>query len=90
MHPLELISFKTCPFVQRVAIILLEKNIPFKTTYIDLHNKPDWFLKISPMGKVPVLRVNEYTLFESAVINEYLNETYPPVMHPDDPIQKST
>lgn len=87
--PLELVSFKLCPFVQRSVIVLLEKDVDFTITYIDLKNKPDWFMKISPMGKVPVLRVGDDVLFESAVIAEYLDETRPPRMHPDDPLQRA-
>ena len=86
---IELISFDLCPFVQRSVITLLEKNIPFKRTNIDLANKPAWFLGISPLGKVPVLRINGSILFESAVINEYLDEITPPSMHPEDPLQKA-
>lgn len=86
---IELISFDLCPFVQRSVITLLEKDIPFKRTNIDLANKPDWFLRISPLGKVPVLRINGSILFESAVINEYLDEITPPSMHPEDPLQKA-
>ena len=70
----ELISFKLCPFVQRSVIVLLEKEAPFDITYIDLSNPPDWFKAISPMGKVPVLKVDDTVLFESAVIMEYLDE----------------
>lgn len=86
---LELISFALCPFVQRSAITLLEKQVAFKTTYIDLQNLPDWFAAISPFGKVPVLRVADTVLFESAVINEYLDETHPPSMHPADPLERA-
>lgn len=89
MPEIELISFDLCPFVQRSVITLLEKDIPFKRTNIDLANKPDWFLQISPLGKVPVLRINGNILFESAVINEYLDEITPPSMHPGDPLQKA-
>lgn len=85
----ELISFKLCPFVQRSVITLLEKNIDFDITYIDLENKPDWFLKISPLGKVPVLKVDNSVLFESSVINEYLDEVSPPSIHPKDPLKKA-
>ena len=85
----ELISFKICPFVQRSVIILLEKGIDFDITYIDLNNPPDWFLDISPFGKVPVLRCGDTVLFESAVINEYLDETNPPSLHPSDPLLKA-
>ena len=86
---IELISFDLCPFVQRSVITLLEKNIPFKRTNINLADKPDWFLRISPLGKVPVLRIDGHILFESAVINEYLDEITPPSMHPGDPLQKA-
>ena len=86
---IELISFDLCPFVQRSVITLLEKDIPFKRTNIDLANKPDWFLQISPLGKVPVLKIDGSILFESAVINEYLDEITPPSMHPEDPLQKA-
>ena len=86
---IELISFDLCPFVQRSVITLLEKDVPFKRTNIDLANKPDWFLRISPLGKVPVLKIDGNILFESAVINEYLDEITPPSMHPQDPLQKA-
>lgn len=89
MEKPQLISFETCPFVQRSVITLLEKGVDFDVTYIDLANKPEWFLKISPFGKVPVLKVGDEVLFESAVINEYLNEVYPPDMHPENPLQKA-
>ncbi len=87
---LELISFKICPFVQRAAITLNYKNIPHTITYIDLDNPPDWFLKISPFGKVPLLRVDgETVLFESAVINEYLDEITPNPLMPNDPLVRA-
>ena len=54
---LTLISHKLCPYVQRAVIALTEKGVPFERIDIDLANKPDWFLKISPLGKVPVLVV---------------------------------
>ena len=86
---LELVSFKTCPFVQRAAIVLLEKAVPFEITYIDQTNKPDWFLKISPLGKVPLLKVDDTVLFESAAIAEYLDEVYPPQLHPADALRRA-
>ncbi|NOJ40497.1 glutathione S-transferase family protein [Bradyrhizobium australiense] len=77
---LTLISHKLCPYVQRAVIALTEKGVPFERVDIDLANKPDWFLKISPLGKVPVLVVTgkdgkEVALFESNVICEYIEET---------------
>lgn len=70
----KIISFSLCPFVQRSIITLNYKNVPYEIEYIDLENRPDWFLKISPTGKVPVLLTEEGILFESAVINEYIDE----------------
>lgn len=85
----ELVSFKLCPFVQRSLIVLLEKDAEFDITYIDLANPPDWFSSVSPMGKVPVLRVGDTVLFESAVIMEYLDEVNPPSLQPADPLAKA-
>ncbi len=75
MPDLNLISFDACPFVQRAAILLEEQGREYEITYIDLRDKPDWFLDISPHGKVPVLRVDGAPIFESAVILDYLDET---------------
>ena len=88
---IELISFEICPYVQRAAITLLEKDIPHKVTYIDLAEKPDWFLKISPLGKVPVLKIGEDALFESTAICEYLDELTMDKgrMHPEDILEKA-
>ena len=75
---LTLISHKLCPYVQRVAIALAEKSLPFTRVDIDLAAKPDWFLAISPLGKTPVLKVGDTAIFESAVILEYLEDDYSP------------
>lgn len=85
----ELISFKLCPYVQRSVIMLTEKGVEFDTTYVDLSDKPAWFLALSPLGKVPVLRVGDAVLFESAIINEYLDETHSPAPHPADPLRRA-
>jgi glutathione S-transferase len=85
-----LVSFKTCPWVQRAAIVLREKGIPFEFRHIEPDNRPDWFLAISPHKKVPVLRVDEtVSLFESNAIAEYLDETTTPRLHPDDPVLRA-
>ena len=86
---LHLISFKTCPFVQRAVITLKHKNIDFEITYIDLADPPDWFLELSPLGKVPVLKVDDEVLFESAVINEYLDEITGGALQPQDPLARA-
>ncbi|MDH3389701.1 MAG: glutathione S-transferase family protein [Gammaproteobacteria bacterium] len=86
---LHLISFKTCPYVQRAVITLKHKNIDFDITYIDLADPPGWFLEISPLQKVPVLRVDDEILFESAVINEYLDEITGGDLQPRDPLARA-
>jgi glutathione S-transferase len=85
----QLISFKICPFVQRSVIVLLEKGVDYDITYINPMEPPDWFKAISPLGKVPVLKVGDEVLFESAVIMEYLDEVNPPSLHPADPLRKA-
>ncbi|MDP2066827.1 MAG: glutathione S-transferase family protein [Burkholderiaceae bacterium] len=84
-----LVSHKLCPFVQRVAIVLAEKDVPFERIDIDLARKPEWFLKISPLGKTPVLLIDGKPVFESAVICEYLEETALPRLHPLDPLERA-
>lgn len=92
---LTLVSFDLCPYVQRAAIALREKNVPFERIVIDLANKPQWFLDISPLGKVPLLKVRrpeggEAVLFESNVICEYLEETQPGArLHPEDALTRA-
>jgi len=90
MPQLTLISFDACPFVQRAAIVLQEQKRPYELNYIDLRNKPDWFLEISPNGKVPVLKVGDDPIFESAVILEYLDDTAETGrLLPEDPLQRA-
>jgi glutathione S-transferase len=84
-----LISSVTCPWVQRSVIVMRVKGIAFDVTYIDLQNEPDWFLDMSPHGKVPVLQVDGAVLFESNAIAEYLDETLEPRLHPQDPIKRA-
>ena len=86
---LKLISHKLCPYVQRAVIALTEKGVPFERIDVDLANKPDWFLKISPLGRTPVLQVGDTAIFESAVILEYLEETEPKPLHPADPLRRA-
>ena len=94
-RPLTLVSHLLCPYVQRAAIALGEKGVPFERVVIDLANKPQWFLDISPLGKVPLLKVprsdgTEAVLFESNVICEYLEETQPGArLHPEDPLTRA-
>ncbi|WP_444996366.1 glutathione S-transferase family protein [Aliikangiella sp. IMCC44359] len=87
---LHLIAHALCPYVQRSVITLKEKNITYSRTDINLAKKPEWFKQKSPMGKVPILLVDEkHTLFESAIICEYLNEVTPGSLHPTDSFEKA-
>ena len=90
---LELVSHALCPYVQRAVIALTEKGVAHKRTTIDLADKPAWFAAISPLGRVPLLRVSsadgsKAVLFESAVICEYLEDTGPHPLHPADPLAR--
>ena len=95
MQTLTLVSHHLCPYVQRAAIALTEKGVPFEKVLIDLADKPAWFLAVSPLGKVPLLIVRQpdrpqAVLFESSVICEYIEETRAgPKLHPSDPLLRA-
>jgi glutathione S-transferase len=87
---LHLISHVLCPYVQRAVITLLEKEIVHERTYIDLADKPEWFQRMSPLGKVPLLIIDDReVLFESAVICDYLDEITPGTLYPVDPLKRA-
>lgn len=86
---LTLVSHVLCPYVQRAAIVLAEKGVPYTRRYVDLAAKPDWFLAVSPLGRTPVLLAGSEPLFESAVICEYLDETLAPRLHPAAALQRA-
>lgn len=90
MSDLELFSFEACPYAQRTRMMLIEKGIEVSLTEVDLYNKPTWWKKLSPHGKVPLLRHNGDIVYESRVINEYLEEVFPtPALMPSDPMQRA-
>jgi len=93
MTALTLVSHHLCPYVQRAAIALAEKDAAFERIVVNLADKPDWFRALSPLGKVPLLRVardgRDAVIFESAVILEYLEDTQPPPLHPADPLERA-
>lgn len=83
-----------CPFAHRVHLVLNAKKIPYHVTYINLTEKPEWYPKVNPNGKVPALQLvnepNQPFLVESMVIAEYLDEKYPEVkLYPTDPLVKA-
>lgn len=87
---LVLVSHTLCPYVQRVAIVLAEKGLPFERRTVDLADKPDWFLALSPLGRTPLLLVDGAPpLFESAVICDYLDEAHAPRLHPEAALERA-
>ena len=84
-----LVSHALCPYVQRAAIVMAEKGVPFERREVDLADKPAWFLAVSPLGRTPVLLTGGEALFESAVICEFLDETLPPRLHPQDALARA-
>ena len=90
MPDIQVISAEVCPFAQRTLMTLLEKDIDYEHIEINLRQKPDWFEEVSPYSKVPVLRRGDLTVYESAIINEYLDEVYPePALMPKDPGERA-
>src|SRR3712207_869040 len=90
MAEVTIYSAVVCPFAHRSRLVLLEKGVDFELIEIDLQNKPERFTDISPYGKVPVIKHGEHRVWESAIINEYLDEVFPdPPLLPRDPISKA-
>ncbi|WP_238705033.1 glutathione S-transferase family protein [Parasedimentitalea marina] len=87
---IKIISFKICPFVQRVTALLEAKHLPYEIEYINLSDKPQWFMDISPTGQVPMLVTEGGTaLFESDAIVEYIDEVTAPLVDVSTPEQRA-
>lgn len=86
---LEVVSWVFCPYVHRVTTLLREKQAAFELSYVDLSNKPDWFVRLSPTGMVPVLVADGTPLFESLAINEFIDEVCAPRMLPESPVARA-
>lgn len=91
MSQLKLFSARACPFAHRTRLVLSHKQLPFELVEVDLKNKPAWFdAKVSGYGKVPALEHHGQHLWESAVVNEYLEEVFPePRLLPADPFARA-
>ncbi|BAZ83517.1 glutathione S-transferase family protein [Sphaerospermopsis kisseleviana CS-549] len=90
MADIKIYSAVVCPYAHRTRLVLQEKGIDFDLIEIDLQNKPEGFTKVSPYGKVPAITHGENRIWESAVINEYLDEVFPnPPLLPSNPIAKA-
>jgi glutathione S-transferase len=86
----KLYNTQRCPYARRTRIVLHEKRIVFDVHEVDLENKSEEFLSVSPYGKVPVLAVNGTSLYESNVVNEYLDEVHEtPRLLPENPEQRA-
>ena len=86
----KLYNTQRCPYARRTRIVLHEKGIDFEVHEVDLANKSEEFLSVSPYGKVPVLVVNGISLYESNVVNEYLDEVHEtPQLLPENPEQRA-
>lgn len=87
---IKIVSFKICPFVQRVTALLEAKQIPYNIEFISLSDKPQWFLELSPTGQVPMLITEAgEALFESDAIVEYLEEVTPPLVPDVTSVQRA-
>src|SRR4051812_3460014 len=87
---IELYSAILCPFAHRTRLTLAEKGLEARLIEINLRNKPHWFAALSPHGKVPLLKVGADCIWESAVIDEYLDEAFPqPALLPRDPLTRA-
>ncbi len=86
---LKLISFNLCPFVKKAEILLSFKEIDYEIEFIELAKPPEWFMRISPLKKVPLLLVDGHVIFESSVICEYIDEAYPEQLHPENLILRA-
>src|SRR5580765_5395710 len=85
-----LYSGTTCPFSQRCRIVLYEKGMDFQIVDVDLYNKPEDLAVMNPYNRVPVLVERDLILYESNIINEYIDERFPhPQLMPADPIMRA-
>jgi RNA polymerase-associated protein len=85
-----LYSGTTCPFSQRCRLVLFEKGMDFEIRDVDLFNKPEDIAVMNPYGQVPILVERDLILYESNIINEYIDERFPhPQLMPADPVQRA-
>lgn len=85
-----LYSGTTCPFSQRCRFVLFEKGMDFEIRDVDLFNKPEDISIMNPYGQVPIMVERDLTLYESTIINEYIDERFPhPQLMPTDPLMRA-
>lgn len=86
---LRLVSFRTCPNLQRFVVLLEEKGAPYELAYVERDQKPPWLLELSPLGRLPVVATDKGTLFEPGPIIDYLDEVTPGRLQPRDPFDRA-
>ena len=90
---LKLYNYPDCPFCQKVRVVLAEKDLEYEKVLVDLRKqdqKTPEFLQLNPYGKVPVLVDEDTVVYDSTIINEYLDEEYPiPALMPEDSQSKA-
>lgn len=87
---MKIVSSKLSPYAHKILATMVAKSLQYEVGFIDIEEKPDWFLRISPHGKVPLLITDEEdVLFESDAIVEYLDEAYEPRLLPGDLAQRA-
>lgn len=85
-----LYSGTSCPFSHRCRIVLFEKGMDFEIKDVDLHEKPEEIAVMNPYNQVPILVERDLTLYESNIINEYIDERFPhPQLMPADPVMRA-
>ncbi len=85
-----LYSATTCPFSHRCRIVLYEKGMDFQIIDVDLHNRPEDLAVMTPTGRVPILVERDLVLYESNIINEYIDDRFPhPQLMPADPVMRA-
>lgn len=89
MTNFEIVGYDFCPFIQPAIVTLKEKGAAFTVTYIEPGEKPDWVRQVSPEGMTPFLLADGKVLFESAAINEFVNEATSGDLHPGDAFLKA-
>ena len=90
MNKFQFYSNDVCPFAYRVRLALAEKAIAYELHTIDLLNIPEWYYEISPTGNVPLLKQGDEIVWESTIINEYIEESYPDIpLLPKSPVERA-
>jgi RNA polymerase-associated protein len=85
-----LYSGTSCPFSHRCRIVLHEKGMDFEIKDVDLREKPEEIAMMNPYSQVPILVERDLTLYESNIINEYIDERFPhPQLMPADPVMRA-